>query len=311
MKSKAILLATAILTMSFVGCAMQPKTSTPKPTPKVITTNSMISTAPEFEKAISSNGTWVIAIKKNLTIDKDLAVEGEFKKDKTVVGRTIDLYNRDKDKTITSKFTLAVPKLTIRSPKTSIEHGTFKGDLCVSSTNFQLIDTKVMGNIYFTTKEAKSTFKMDSKSSVTGKQELIVTSNVVATNVAFENAISNNGTQLIAIKKNLTINKNLVVNGEFRTDKAILEREIDLYSADKNKNIISKFTLTVPKLTLNSTQTILEHGTFKGDLYISANNCQLIDTTVQGNVYFTKPEAKSTFKMDATSRITGVQKSIK
>lgn len=307
MKSKAILLATAILTVSFVGCGMQPKTPTPKTTPKVITTNSMISTATEFEKAISSNGTWVIAIKKNLTIDKDLVVEGEFKKDKTVVGRTIDLYNRDKDKTITSKFTLTVPKLTIKSPKTSIEHGTFKGDLCVSSNNFKLIDTKVMGNVYFTTKEAKSTFKMDSKSSVTGKQELMTTPNGVTTAVAFEKAISSKGTQLISLKKNLTINKDLVVNGEFRNDKAILEREIDLYSADKDKKITSKFTLTVPKLTIDSTQTIIEHGTLKGDLYISTNNCQLIDATVEGNVYFTTDEAKSTFKMDATSKVTGKQ----
>ena len=34
------------------------------------------------------------------------------------------------------------------------------------------MDTKVEGNIYFTTDEAKSTFRMDTKSKVTGKQEL-------------------------------------------------------------------------------------------------------------------------------------------
>ena len=51
----------------------------------------------------------------------------------------------------------------------------------------------------------------------------------------------------------------------------------------------------------------IEHGTFKGDLYISASNFQLKDATVDGNVYFTTDEAKATFKMDEKSKVTGVQ----
>jgi hypothetical protein len=34
------------------------------------------------------------------------------------------------------------------------------------------VDAKVEGNVYFTTDEAKSTFKKDAKSTITGKQEL-------------------------------------------------------------------------------------------------------------------------------------------
>jgi len=34
------------------------------------------------------------------------------------------------------------------------------------------VDATVDGNVYFTTEDAKSTFKMDDKSSVTGKQEV-------------------------------------------------------------------------------------------------------------------------------------------
>ena len=54
----------------------------------------------------------------------------------------------------------------------SIQHGTFKGDLYVEASNFELVDAKVDGNIYFASDAAKSTFKMDTKSSVTGKQEV-------------------------------------------------------------------------------------------------------------------------------------------
>ena len=69
-------------------------------------------------------------------------------------------------------MTLTAPKLTIKSPVASIEHGTFKGDVYVESNNFKLIDAKVDGNIYFLVDKAKSTFKIDAKCSVTGKQEI-------------------------------------------------------------------------------------------------------------------------------------------
>ena len=184
MKSKTILLTSAVLAVLLVGCNMKAPNQTLKylkTTPKVINTTSMVSSPYEFEKAISSNGTWIITLKKNITIDKDLVVNGEFKKDKDVIGRNIDLYSQDKNKNITDKFILTVPKLTINSPKTSIEHGTFKGDIYVSSNNFQLIDTTIEGNLYFTTSQAKATCKMDAKSKVTGKQELVTTSNGINT----------------------------------------------------------------------------------------------------------------------------------
>ena len=171
MKSKTILFTSAILTVLTVGCAKKPVTP-PKIISNVVNKVPIEITATTFEKAISSYGTRSIAITKNLTIDKDLVVDGEFKNDKNIIERKIDLYSQDKAKNITARYTLTVPKLIINSPQTSIEHGVIKGDLYVSSKNFKLIDTKVEGNIYFTNAEAKSTFKMDNKSKVTGKQEL-------------------------------------------------------------------------------------------------------------------------------------------
>ncbi|MBU3181012.1 hypothetical protein [Clostridium psychrophilum] len=217
---------------------------------------------------------------------------------------------------------MTAPKLTIKSSNTSIEHGIIKGDIYVSSNNFKLIDTTVMGNVYFTTNEAKSTFKMDAKSKVTGKQELMPekisanvgnTVSIVSTPAAFEKAISSKGTWIITITKNLNINKKLVVDGEYKNGKKdangkdIIQRKIDLFSQDADKKITNKFTLTVPKLTIISPEACIEHGTLKGDLYVSAKNFKLIDAKVDGNVYFTSDEAKSTFKMDSKSIVTGIQ----
>ena len=196
MKSKIILITSALLIVLSVGCTKKatttppvtttppttvtpPTTTSPKTTtPNVVTTASIVNTAAAFEKAISSKGTWIIATLNDLSIDKDLMVEGEFKngkKDasgKDIIQRKIALYAQDEKKTVTARYILTAPKLTFKSPMGSIEHGTFKGDLYVSADNFQLKDATVDGNVYFTTDTAKSTFKMDAKSKVTGKQEL-------------------------------------------------------------------------------------------------------------------------------------------
>ncbi|MBZ9686185.1 hypothetical protein G9F72_007550 [Clostridium estertheticum] len=182
MKIKTILLTSAILTLMLVGCGKKavtpPQTTPPETTPNVVTTASVVNTATAFEKAISSKGTWIIAITKDLAIDSNLVVEGEYKngkKDtagKDIIKRKIALYSQDENRKVTARFILTAPKLTFSSPMGSIEHGTFKGDLYVSANNFQLIDATVDGNVYFTTAEAKSTFKMDATSKVTGKQEM-------------------------------------------------------------------------------------------------------------------------------------------
>ena len=191
MKRKALLLTLALSSALFIGCAnqktaedqqeqTQQETPAPAPesTPEVVTTASIVDTEAAFEKAISNEGTWIIATLKDLKFDKDLVLDGEFKngkKDdagKDVVQRKIALYTQDEDRNVTNRFTLTAPKLTVNSPNASIQHGTFVGDIYVSAENFELVDNKVEGNIYFTTDEAKNTFKMDDKSSVTGKQEL-------------------------------------------------------------------------------------------------------------------------------------------
>ena len=180
MKVKTILLTLVLLVVLFVGCAKKatPPVTPPEATPNVVTTASIVNTAANFEKAISNKGTWIIAITKDLVIDEELVVEGEYKngkKDtagKDLIQRKVALYAQDEARKVTATYMLTAPKMTFNSPMGSIEHGTFKGDLYISASNFQLKDAVVDGNVYFTTAEAKSTFKMDAKSKVTGKQEM-------------------------------------------------------------------------------------------------------------------------------------------
>ena len=175
------LTAATILSLSlFAGCAQKQatNTTTPPATTDATTTASIVKDDVAFEKAISKDGKWIIATLNDLTINKDLVLDGSFvngKKDtagKDIVQRKIALYTQDADRKVTARFTLTAPKLTINSPNASIQHGTFKGDIYVNVPNFQLVDNKVEGNIYFVDEAAKSTFKMDATSTVSGKQEI-------------------------------------------------------------------------------------------------------------------------------------------
>lgn len=173
-KLVTIMLAITLLT----GCSTKKATQDTTETPDTVSSASIVNTASTFQKAISSDGTWIIAITKDLIIEDELLVEGEFKNGKKddngneLLQRKIALYSQDEDRNITARYTLTAPKMTVTSPNASIQHGTLKGDLYISVANFKLIDATVDGNVYFTTEEAESTFSMDDTSLITGNQEM-------------------------------------------------------------------------------------------------------------------------------------------
>ena len=179
MKQKIIILIFMVI-IALAGCTQEPAqpaepTPTPTPTPDVVTTASIVNDEAAFKKAIGSSGTWIIAILNDLTANDELVLEGEFhdKNDQAKdLKRKIALYTQDADHNVTARYTLTAPKLTVKSPNALIQSGTFKGDVYVEAKNFQLVDATVDGNVYFTSEDAKSTFKADDKSKVTGKQEL-------------------------------------------------------------------------------------------------------------------------------------------
>lgn len=147
----------------------------------------------------------------------------------------------------------------------------------------------------------------------TSKVDAVASASVVDNTAGFEKAISKDGTWIIAITKDLTFDKALILDGDFKNGKKdadgkeLFQRKIALYSQDANRKVTARFTLTAKQLTINSLNGSIEHGTFKGDLYVNGKNFKLIDQTIDGNVYFASDDIKSTFTMDATSKITGAQ----
>lgn len=239
------------------------------------------------------------------------------------IQRKIALYSQDEKRNVTARFTLTAPKLIILSPNASIQHGTFKGDLYVGVSNFKLVDAVVDGNIYFTNKDAQTTFSPDAKSSITGKQELtavdaVTTASIANDNAGFEKAIAKDGKWIIASLNNLSFDKELVLTGNFVNNKPAdattglktIQRKIALYTQDEKKTTTGRFILTAPKMTILSPNASIQKGTFKGDLYVGVPNFKLVDAVVDGNIYFTTKDAMDTFAPDATSLVTGKQELI-
>ena len=144
--------------------------------------------------------------------------------------------------------------------------------------------------------------------------DAVTSASIVDNAAAFEKAISNNnGTWIICLTKDLTVDKDIVLDGEYKNGKKddagkdIIQRKVALYAQDADRNVTARYTLTAPKFTIKSPEASIQHGTFKGDLYVSVKNFKLIDTTVDGNVYFTTDEAKNTFNADEKSKINGKQ----
>jgi hypothetical protein len=140
--------------------------------------------------------------------------------------------------------------------------------------------------------------------------DAVTTASIVNENAAFEKALTaDGGHYVIAILKDMTFDKELIVNGDFKTGKkdangALIkdaqgneqtQRKIALYTQDDKHKVTGRFTLTAPKITFNSNYGSLEHGTFKGDVYVAGKNFKLVNEKIDGNIYFLNEDAQKTF----------------
>ncbi|WP_232229168.1 polymer-forming cytoskeletal protein [Paenibacillus zanthoxyli] len=138
------------------------------------TTASIVNVADAFNKAVSPEGTWIIAILNDLTIDQEVVVDGEFHDKGAADGkiyRKIALYAQDADHNITANYTLTAPKVTVKSENLRVQGGTIKGDVYVEAKGFNLHETATVdGNLYFASEDVKASAQIDGK--VTGKTEV-------------------------------------------------------------------------------------------------------------------------------------------
>lgn len=288
--------------------------------PDAETTASIVRDEKSFEKALTTEengGRWIAAMLKDMKIDHPIYVEGKFE-NRGVVDRKIGLYSsitKEDGTKETLNFELTIPKLFVNSPNFRMLNGTFNGNIYVSTDNFKLENMTVNGNVYFTNESAKNTF-INVDSTINGEIELVdidaVTSASIVKDIdTFEKAISKHGNWLICLESDLTTDKELVLDGTFFNKRFQIQRKIGLYDyADQaTKTVGNQYTLKAQKLTIKSPNARLQYGTFIGDIYVEATNFSLVNTKVEGNVYFTNEEAYNTFTNNG--EVTGEIKLIK
>ncbi len=120
-------------------------------------------------------------------------------------------------------------------------------------------------------------------------------------------SLSDTGNWITAITTDVTVNEEIVVSGIFydKDDHANdVYRKLALYSQDSDRNVTGTFTLTTPKMTVESENFRIQEGTLKGDVYVKANGFELKNATIDGSVTFESDEFKESAKLDEGT-ITG------
>lgn len=179
MKFKALALALVLSATLFTGCTdtkemvdegeNKIEESIDKGT-DVVTSPSKATDKASLEKALKDS--WIVILEKDVTTDKDVVLEGGFKKDDKAASRVLAMYKSGENKEVVESYTLTTPKLIIKDENAKIEGGTLKGDIYVEANGVKIEGVKVEGNVYFSKEEYKTSFHMDDKSSVSGTQEV-------------------------------------------------------------------------------------------------------------------------------------------
>lgn len=133
------------------------------------------------------------------------------------------------------------------------------------------------------------------------------TASIVNQADAFTSAVSEKGNWIVAILNDLTLDKEVVVAGEFhdKGDAAnAIYRKLALYAQDADHKVTATYTLTAPKVTVQSENFRVQGGTIKGDVYVEANGFNLYkDATIDGNLYYSSEDVKATAVIEG--KVTG------
>jgi outer membrane murein-binding lipoprotein Lpp len=141
------------------------------------------------------------------------------------------------------------------------------------------------------------------------KTDTVASASQAPDEATFEKKISKDGNYIIITNKDLTFTKDLTVDGKFtkkdKDGKEVVTRSLAFASEAADGKVEKRFTVTVPRIVINSENTLLEVGKIKGDVYVQVPGFKTKDATIDGNLYFATQELKDAFKKDDLTKITG------
>ncbi|WP_312542591.1 polymer-forming cytoskeletal protein [Enterococcus sp.] len=131
--------------------------------------------------------------------------------------------------------------------------------------------------------------------------DVVSTASISDQTSVIEKALSADGNWIVAVTDDITFDADVTVDGEFHDkgdDASDIYRKFALYSQDDDRNVTAEYTVTVPKLVVNSENFNIVHGVIKGDIEVNANGFVLNGAKVEGNVTFTSQEFQDSATLD-------------
>ncbi|MGX7030404.1 polymer-forming cytoskeletal protein [Vagococcus zengguangii] len=146
-----------------------------------------------------------------------------------------------------------------------------------------------------TSDQEKTSESTVASTAVSSEAEVVTSASISDSPEVIANALSADGNWIVAATNDLTFDADVVVDGEFHNkgdETQDIYRKFALYTQDDDHNVTGEFTLTAPKMVVNSENFNIVHGTVKGDIEVNANGFVLNGAKVEGNITFSKAEYK-------------------
>ena len=148
---------------------------------------------------------------------------------------------------------------------------------------------------------AASSSEAASSEVVESSEDVVSTASVSDQADVLEAALSSDGNWIIATTADVTFTNDVTVAGEFHNQddaSGDIYRKFALYAQDSDRVVTDEFTITVPKLVVESENFNIVHGTVQGDVEVKANGFVLNGATVEGNVTFETQEQLDSATLD-------------
>jgi len=152
-----------------------------------------------------------------------------------------------------------------------------------------------------TAASSSSSTAASTAASTESSDDVVSTASISDQTSVIEKALSADGNWIVAVTGDMTFDNDVTVDGEFHDkgdDSADIYRKFALYSQDEDRNVTAEYTVTVPKLIVNSENFNIVHGVIKGDVEVNANGFVLNGAKVEGNVTFTSKEFQDSATLD-------------
>ncbi|MGX7196369.1 polymer-forming cytoskeletal protein [Enterococcus olivae] len=133
------------------------------------------------------------------------------------------------------------------------------------------------------------------------EEDVVSTASISDQADVIEAALSADGNWIIALTDDVTFDSDVTVAGEFHNrgdDAEDVYRKLALYDQDEDRNVTAEYTLTTPKLVVESPNFNIVHGTVVGDIEVKAEGFVLNGATVEGNITFDTQELQDSAVLD-------------